>query len=119
MDDDKWEELGAYKCVQYRTPPIWMEMGAYLGALGLFSAGMVLGNIYFFAALCGMVLYWNYTLFRTLHSYVKYVNANEFKNLMATIKAEVNNKQKDGTFQDSSGLTKEQDHNEDGESGDR
>ena len=103
MDEDN-----VYAVKQYQMPPLWMEWGAYVGMVSLLSAGIVTGNVWFFAGLCGMGLYWNYKLFVVIREYVKYVNASEFSRLLTMIAEEINNKHKDGTFQDSSGLTKEQ-----------
>jgi|SRR5210317_190956 len=104
MDDDN-----VYTMNQYQKPAWWMEWSAYAGAVLLLSAGITTGNVWFFAALCGMLLYWNYRLFDTMKQYVAYVNTNEFKMLLDRIRDAENKEHKDGTFQCSSCLNKEQD----------
>ena len=109
------EEL---RIVQYRMPPAWMEWGAYIGAVSLLAAGILTGNVYFYAAITGMLLYWNYKLFDVIREYVQYLNASEFSKLLTTIAEAELNKQKDGTFQDSECLTKEQECEQESTEGD-
>jgi len=94
--------------VQYKQPPLWMEWGGHLGAVSLFAAGVVTGNIYYYMGLTAMLLYWNYKLFSVIREYVRHVNASEFSKLLTMLADLEDNEHEDGTFQDSSGLTKEQ-----------
>ena len=103
------ENDNVYKIVQYKQPPLWMELGAYLGAVSLFAAGVATGSVYYFMGITAMLLYWNYKLFSVIKDYVNHVNASEFSKLLTLMAEEELNKHKEGTFQDSSGLTKEQD----------
>ena len=103
MDDDK-----VMKIVQYKMPPIWMEYSTYAGAVLLLAAAHTTGVIWYTMGLAGMLMYWNYRLFVTIREYVRYVNTSEFSKLLTMIAEEELNKHKDGTFQDSECLTKEQ-----------
>lgn len=102
MLDDK----DTYRVMQYEKPPLWMQVLAYMGMVGLF-AGAFLGNVWALSLLAGWALYWNYKLFEIIKAYVNYVNATEINNLMAKLVAEELNKQKDGTIPERDGLTKE------------
>ena len=90
-------------------PPLWMEWGSYIGGLLLFAAGIVTGSLYFYAGVTAMFLYWNYKLFAIIREYVRHVNTTEFSRLLTIIAQNELNKHEDGTFQDSSCLTQEQD----------
>lgn len=103
MDNDK-----VFKIVQYKMPAVWMEWGIYICAPLVLASAIVTGNVYFTAALTGCLMYWNYLLFKSLRQYVRYVNASEFSKLLTMLSEDEFNKHKDGTFQDSSCLTKEQ-----------
>ena len=96
--------------VQYKEPPLWWEFSAYAGMLFMFVLMAVYTvNIWAAVVLTGWAMYWNYHLFRIIREYVRYVNANQINNLLTAIVDAELNKQKDGTFQDSDCLTKEQD----------
>ena len=114
------DEGNVTRIVQYKQPPLWWEFGVYLGMLFVFTLMLVdTVNIWAACVITGWAMYWNYHLFRIIREYVKYVNANEFSRLLTIIAEEELNKQKDGTFQDSESLTKEQDSVEESTEGDR
>lgn len=95
---------------QYQEPPVWMEYGMYLGAVLLFAATVVNPGVMLWpGAITGVLLYWNYRLFDLLKKYVQYVNANELNRLIDLLDREEDNEQKDGTFQDTSGLITRED----------
>lgn len=116
MNDDN----NVIRIVQYKQPPLWMEYGVYAGALGLFTATIANPGISWWPmALTAMMMYWNYKLFSVIREYVKHVNASQFNTLLEIMSQAELNKPEDGTFQDSSGLTKEQESEQESTEGDR
>ena len=103
MDDDNVTRI-----LQYENPPLWMEWSMYIGTVLMFCAAVVTGHIAWTGTLAGGLLYWNYRLYEIIRAYVRYVNASEISKLLVILAEHENNKQKDGTFQYSDGLTKEQ-----------
>ena len=99
--------------VQYSPPSRWYEIGGYCLALGLFYASALTGNIWVLMALAALFMFWNYKLFSILRDYIRHLNASEFSRLLTVLSENEINIQKDGTFQDSSSLTKEQESEED------
>ena len=109
------DEGNVYKLEQYSAPPVWMEWLVYVCALVVFMSCVVFPTVWYApAVLAGCLMYWNYRYFVLIRSYVSYVNHTRFKELLDVMKEAHNNKQKDGTFQDSSCLTKE--HSDEGDS---
>jgi len=105
--------------VQYKVPPLWWEFGVYAGMLFTFVLLAVdTVNIWAGVVLTGWAMYWNYHLFRIIREYVRYVNANEISKLLTILAEAELNKQKDGTFQASECLTKEQDDEQESSEGD-
>lgn len=102
------DEDNVIRIVQYQEPPLWMEWGSYLGGVAVFAAFVATGEVFWVGFLTAMLLYWNYRLFHTIKQYVRYVNTNNMKELRFQMLEAALNEHKDGTFQDSNGLTKEQ-----------
>ena len=102
MDDDNVMHVRIY------SKPAWyLEWAGYLGGVTLLSAGITTGVIWYYAALAGMLLYWNYRLFDTIKEYVNFVNASEIKKLIDAMESIEDNKHKDGTIPVQNCLTKE------------
>lgn len=100
-----FDKDGVMRIVQYKKPPVWMEMAGYLGAVCLFAATIVNpGAVLWPALLTAHLLYWNYRLFVTLREYVKYVNATQISSLLMAMADEESNKHKEGTISESHGL---------------
>lgn len=102
------KDVKTIKVVQYKQPsPIW-EGAGYLGALALLAATLVNPGVAMWpAALAGALLYYNYTMFRIMRDYVKYVNATEISKLLVDLANKPAEVHKDGTISDSEGLNKE------------
>ena len=104
MDDDN-----VVRIVQYKQPSLWTEAMGYAAAVVLFGLTVLqTANVIPPLALTAMLMYWNYKLFGVIREYVKQVNASEMSRLLTLMAEDAINKQKDGTFQDSDSLTKEQ-----------
>jgi hypothetical protein len=98
---------------QAQPPSAWLEWVSYLCIFALFiGVQLAPTSVFPLVALTGLFMYWNYRLFRMIEKYVRYYNASEFSKLLHKMAMYDLNKQKDGTFQDTECLTKEQDDEE-------
>lgn len=100
------------KVVQYDHAPVWMEWLGYIGAVSLLVAGILTGEVLWYAAITGWLMYWNYRMYRIINKFVDHANAIEISNLLVNLALEENNKHKEGTISDTDGLTKEDEGDE-------
>ena len=89
-----------------------MEWLGYIGAVSLLVAGMLSDHVYWYAAIAGWLMYWNYRMYRIINKFVDHANTTEISNLLVTLYKEENNKHKEGTISDTDGLTKEDEGDE-------
>lgn len=99
--------------VQYEKPPVWMEWGMYVCAVGTLAGSVATGIPYFAMVLTAALMYWNYRLFRIINDYVRFRNASNFSRLLSELEALDLNEHKDGTIPVQECLTKEQESEED------
>lgn len=102
IDDD------TYVLVQWKEPSWWLEWATYLCVVVLFVCIVMTSNMYLIASMAGILLFWNYRLFRTITEYTRYRNASEFSRFLDEMDALIKNETKDGTIPVQDGLTKEQ-----------
>ena len=92
---------------QYAMPAWYLEWSIYVCAIVLLTGALMTGIIWYTVTLAGLYMYWNYRMFVFIRELVAVKNASEMSRLLHLLAEHEQNKHKDGTFQDSSCLTKE------------